>query len=69
MPVYSYKCKDCGTQFDLLVGVTSKKTKKVCSKCGSKNIEKIFVSFGVGKSPKGGSSSSGSCTTGTCPFG
>jgi len=69
MPIYSYICKDCGAKFDLLVGVTSKDEEKICKKCGSKNIEKTFATFGVNVSPgKSSSSSSGpSCPTGTCP--
>lgn len=68
MPVYSYICKGCGAKFDLLIGVTSKDEEKICKKCGSKNIEKTFASFGVNVSPGKSSSSSGpSCPTGTCP--
>lgn len=71
MPVYSYICKECGTKFDLLIGVTSKDEEKICKKCGSKNIEKSIASFGVGvSSDKSNSSTSGpSCPTGICPTG
>ena len=65
MPIYTYVCKDCGERFDLLVGMTSEKAELQCTKCSSKNIEKIFGAFSVGK---GGSGSSGSsCPTGVCP--
>jgi len=64
MPIYTYECKDCGEKFDLLVGVTSKKTELKCRKCNSKNIQKTISSFSVGN--KTGSSGS-SCSTGTCP--
>ena len=67
MPLYTYLCKDCGKKFDLLIGVTSEKTKFECVKCGSKNIEKIFGSFTVGASDSKSSSSGPSCPTGTCP--
>ena len=69
MPVYSYICKDCGSKFDLLVGVVSRDEEKICKKCGSKNIEKLFASFGVNvSSGKSDSGLSGpSCPTGTCP--
>ena len=69
MPIYTYVCKECGENFDLLIGVTSEKVEPKCRKCGSDNIEKIVSSFSVGNS-KGNSSSSGlSCPTGTCPIG
>jgi putative FmdB family regulatory protein len=70
MPIYAYACKDCGEKFDLLIGVTSKKTEIKCKKCNSRNIERIFTTFSMGKSSsKSVSSSSGSCPTGTCPLG
>ncbi len=69
MPIYNYVCKECGENFDLLMGVTSERVEPKCRKCGSKNIEKILSSFSVGSS-KGKPSSSGlSCPTGTCPIG
>lgn len=68
MPIYSYLCKNCGAKFDLLIGVTSKDEEKICKKCASKNIEKIFASFAVNVSSGKRSSNSGpSCPTGTCP--
>ena len=67
MPIYAYRCKDCGETFELLIGVTSKKTKLECAKCKSRNIEKLLGSFQVG-SGGSGSGFSGSCPTGTCPL-
>ncbi len=67
MPVYTYVCKDCNEEFDLLIGMTSEKIELKCKKCNSENIEKKLGSFSVGHS-KGKSVSSGpSCPTGTCP--
>ncbi len=68
MPVFTYICKDCGKKFDLLIGVTAEKAELKCQKCGSKNIEKVLASFGIGSSSSG-SSSAPSCPTGTCPLG
>ena len=64
MPVYTFECKDCAYKFDLLIGVTQKDEEKVCKKCGSKNIKKIFASFSVSNK----SNSSPSCPTGSCPL-
>ena len=69
MPVYTYICKDCNENFDLLVGVTSEKAELKCKKCGSKNIEKTLSSFSVGDSGSKSSSSGPICPTGTCPTG
>jgi putative FmdB family regulatory protein len=64
MPIYEYKCKDCGEIFDFLVIKKSEKPK--CKKCGSVNLEKHFSAFGVRKGDS--SSGSSSCPTGTCPL-
>ena len=66
MPIYTYVCKDCSERFDLLVGMTVKKTELKCKKCNSKNIKKVLSSFSVGDS-ENKSSFGGSCPTGTCP--
>jgi len=70
MPIYSYICKDCGNKFDLFLGIGGKKEELVCKKCGSKNIQRAFSSFGIGSSNNTSKSNSeSSCPTGTCPFG
>lgn len=66
MPIFSYICEDCTAKFDLLERSSNKGEKKVCKKCGSKNIKKTFAAFGV--SISAGKSSNSSCPTGTCPF-
>ena len=42
MPIYEYKCKDCGRISEFLVGVVQDKVEIKCSHCGSKKLEKIF---------------------------
>ena len=64
MPIYTYMCKNCNEKFELLVGMTYEKTELKCKQCGSKNIERTFEAFSVGK---GNSSAGSSCPTGTCP--
>ena len=65
MPLQNYICKNCGEKFDLLIGMTQEKPKLKCKKCGSKNIEKTFGTFNMGKPDNQGGSS---CSTGTCPI-
>ena len=62
MPVYSYKCKDCGKEFDILVGVGEGNEELKCEKCGSKDIERLLSIFGTGSSS---SDNSSVCTTPT----
>jgi putative FmdB family regulatory protein len=65
MPIFTYKCKDCGEVFDFLMLNKSEKPK--CTKCGSKKLEKQFAAFGV-KMGASSSTNSSSCPTGTCPL-
>jgi len=69
MPIYSYICKDCDEKFDLLIGVTSEKTKLKCKKCNSRRIVRVLSPFSVGNSRGKSDSSGSSCPTGTCPTG
>jgi len=66
MPLFAYVCKNCGEQFDLLMGVTSEKPELKCKKCGSRNIEKLFGAFSVGSASYKSSSLGSSCPTGRC---
>jgi len=64
MPLYEYRCAKCGHVMEVLenAGASSRHT---CEKCGSRRMEKLLSTFGVGAGAK---SSGGSCPTGTCPL-
>ena len=51
MPIYEYRCKDCGKVSEFLEGVGEGKVEKVCKHCKSEKLSKIFsrsnVSIGV----------------------
>jgi putative FmdB family regulatory protein len=43
MPIYEYKCNDCGEEFEKLV---MKKNQEIeCPKCGTKKCEKEIFSI------------------------
>jgi putative FmdB family regulatory protein len=42
MPLFEYRCGECKRKFTLLVGMTAKKAKHVCPKCGSRKITKLI---------------------------
>lgn len=50
MPVYEYKCKDCGEKSEYFLKSASAGEDIKCKNCGSGNVEKIlsasFVSMG-----------------------
>lgn len=50
MPVYDYKCKDCGFRFAMLIGVTEGHREAACPKCTSKELSQLITSFHAKKS-------------------
>ena len=44
MPIYEYKCQDCGTKFEKLVR-RSEGPELECPSCGQKHLEQEFSTF------------------------
>jgi putative FmdB family regulatory protein len=42
MPMYEYHCKQCGTKFEILRGITATDKDIKCPKCGAAKPEKLF---------------------------
>jgi putative FmdB family regulatory protein len=61
MPMFEYKCNKCEHRTEFLEKRAGR-TKHVCEKCGSSDMQKLFSSFSVGQSNQGRNS----CPTGTC---
>lgn len=63
MPIYEFRCNECGTEFEELVFGSAAEV--VCKKCQSNNIEKLMsaVSF---KSSGGFTSASGGSGCSSC---
>jgi len=60
MPLYEYRCRDCNTKFEELVGKTVSEKTPFCPSCGSENCEKLFSTFAANTGKR---SSSSSCST------
>ena len=60
MPIFEYKCQDCGTQFEKIVASSSSSV--LCGECASPNVEKLLSIFAVAK----GSHSAASFEDGPC---
>ncbi|MGD8540356.1 MAG: zinc ribbon domain-containing protein [Candidatus Aminicenantes bacterium] len=68
MPIYEFSCNACGCSFETLTSIGGEK-KVTCVKCGSKDIQKLISSFGIGgggSRMKSSSSSCDSCTATSC---
>lgn len=53
MPIYEFRCIQCGKKFELLIrdGNDTGQEEVRCSECGSKDVEKLFSTFGSIFSP------------------
>lgn len=70
MPIYRYRCKKCGKEFDFLHKSMSASEEVRCEACGEKDVERILAPFSVGAdtTSSGSGGSGGSCPT-CCPGG
>ncbi|HDP98892.1 MAG TPA: zinc ribbon domain-containing protein [bacterium] len=66
MPIYEYKCNNCGSKFEEFQSVGASNETIVCPKCKTPKPERIFSIFGSGSSSassvNSGCSSSGPFT-------
>jgi putative FmdB family regulatory protein len=60
MPLFEFKCRDCGTTFEKIV--PSSTTEVICKECESSKVEKLLSVFAVGASSR----SAGSVEPGPC---
>jgi putative FmdB family regulatory protein len=42
MPIYEYKCRDCGEVSEVLAGMGSRDESPACKHCGSDHVERIL---------------------------
>jgi putative FmdB family regulatory protein len=56
MPIYEYKCKKCGENFELKRSIWDPKKDIKCPKCGDQDVDRVFSSFSM-------DSNSGSCSS------
>ena len=50
MPLFEFKCEDCGTRFEKIV--PSSTTEVICRQCSSPKVEKLLSVFAVGGSAR-----------------
>ena len=47
MPIYEYKCKTCGDEFEVPRSIQDSDKKFKCPKCGADETEREFSVFGT----------------------
>lgn len=67
MPIFEYKCSDCGTVFERLEFPGSQEEKE-CPQCGSRKVIKLLSRFSARSAGGGkiGGSSCSLCSGGSC---
>ncbi|RLC67826.1 MAG: zinc ribbon domain-containing protein [Chloroflexi bacterium] len=64
MPIYEYRCDECGEKFDVFVRSVNKPTAPHCPQCGSRNVQKSISLFGVGSGEGSSRTNAASCGSG-----
>ena len=74
MPIFEYKCNDCGEISEKLVGVVQETVALECDSCGSAGLTKVFsqMSFSMKREPAPcktcpGHEPSAACEAAGCP--
>ena len=50
MPIYEYRCNNCRRRVEVFVQGFSSPPSPTCTRCGSKNLDRIFSRFAVRRS-------------------
>ena len=45
MPIYEYRCLECGEKFEKLVRLSTSTSEIECSKCGGQKVGKLISAF------------------------
>lgn len=61
MPIYEYRCNECGEEFEKFLRSMSASKDLCCPKCGSHSVAKVVSLFGTGRSSSGSTRSDSSC--------
>ena len=62
MPLFEYRCNECGSVTVFLEKIGQNETEHKCKECDSTDTQKIFSKVSQKKEVKS------TCSTGTCPF-
>lgn len=66
MPIFEYKCNDCGKKFDILHKSSTNLEEVICPECQSKNSQKLLSTFSASMGSSSSFDSGSSCSDGSC---
>jgi len=68
MPIYEYKCDDCGTKFEKLIRGGAQASELECPSCGQKHLQQEFSVFAAHANGRAKASEGPACPSGgMCP--
>lgn len=64
MPLYEYRCRECGNRFEVLQRLGQGAEGLTCPKCGAQQLEKQYSTFASAGGTAQGGSAAGGCGPG-----
>jgi putative FmdB family regulatory protein len=64
MPLYEYRCRECGHRFEVLQRLGQGAEGLTCPQCGAEQLEKQFSTFASAGGAEAGGSSAAGCGPG-----
>jgi len=64
MPIYEYRCEECGEKFEKLVRLGTSSSEIECPKCRGRKVEKLISAFSA-RTSSATAASAGTCATST----
>lgn len=62
MPIYEFKCPECGRRVEELCGLGEKGSRLLCPDCGHAGLKRVFSTFATGGRGGGEGASGGGCS-------
>ncbi len=68
MPIYEFRCVDCGNIEEIIITRSSQELDMKCKQCQGEQFERVLsqVSYTMASGSSGGAASGPSCQTRTC---
>ena len=66
MPIYEYRCQDCGTKFEKLVRRSSEASQIQCPSCGQKHLAQELSVFAAHANSGAKAADIPACPSGQC---
>ncbi|MGE5849459.1 MAG: FmdB family zinc ribbon protein [Candidatus Methylomirabilota bacterium] len=54
MPLFEYRCQECGQVFEVFVHRVSRTAVMACPRCRTTNVERLWSTFATQSSSRGG---------------